>query len=181
MALIIGGINMFGRKKNLVIKYCKNESLMYPVDIKGDWVDLRACEGVEVYNYHDDCFAPLDTFYDDVAGNKYVLIEQGDLIKVPLGVCIELPNGFEAHVKPRSSLSKTTGLLNATSGIIDEGYCGDKDEWFVCFYATRNATLYLGERVAQFRIFKKQPKLNVIKVDKLSNKNRGGHGSSGRF
>ena len=95
-------------------------------------------------------------------------------------VAMQLPNGYEAHVVPRSSTFKTYGIIQTNSkGIIDESYCGDNDEWKMPVYATRNTVINFNERICQFRIVKKMPKLNIIKVDNLDNDDRGGFGSTG--
>jgi dUTP pyrophosphatase len=43
----------------------------------------------------------------------------------------------------------------------------------------RDTTIYEGDRICQFRIVKKQPKVEFIEVDELDSKDRGGFGSTG--
>lgn len=120
----------------------------------GDWVDLRAAETVEM--------------------------KQGEYRIISLGVSMRLPNGFEAHVVPRSSTFKNFGIILANSfGVIDNGYSGENDIWGFPAYATRDTVINKGDRIAQFRVMQRQPKLVFAKVDELSNKNRGGFGSTG--
>ena len=91
---------------NIRIKYFtdKIERLRY-VDGKSDWIDLRAAKEVE--------------------------LKQGEFALIPLGVAMELPKGYEAHVVPRSSTFKNFGIIQTNSmGVIDETYCGDNDQWF---------------------------------------------------
>jgi len=65
-------------------------------------------------------------------------------------------------------------------GIIDNNYCGNNDIWTFPAYATRDTVIYKGDRIAQFRIVKSQPRIKFVFVDKLKGKNRGGLGSTGR-
>lgn len=162
-------------KERVYIKYFKDGGAYNKLKYTGDWVDVHACQGFQVYN------EALGKFEDIPSLSSCCVVKRDTLVKIPLGFALQLPEGYEAIVKPRSSLSKNTGLIFATSGVIDEGYCGDNDQWFVVAYATRNATIYTGERIAQFRIQLKQPKLEFVEVEKLGNKDRGGHGSTGRF
>ena len=103
-----------------------------------------------------------------------------------LGVAMELPKGYEAHVVPRSSTFKKHGIIQANSmGIIDNSYCGDNDEWkFPAICLVENGTVIeKGTRICQFRIMKtmKNETGGVIltKVEHLGNVDRGGIGSTG--
>ncbi len=121
---------------------------------QGDWIDLRAAETI--------------------------LIVKGEFKYIPLGVAIQLPEGYEAIVAPRSSLFKRRGIIMTNSiGIMDESYCGDNDEWKFPAYATRDTLIPKGERICQFRIVKHQPEIKFEMVDTLGNPDRGGYGSTG--
>ena len=121
---------------------------------KGDWIDLRSAETVELKK-----------------GNHYL---------IHLGVAMEIPQGYEAHVLPRSSSFKKWGFLETNSmGIIDNDYKGDDDWWFMSVYATRDAVINKNDRIGQFRIMEKMPSIEFEVVDVLGNENRGGHGSTG--
>lgn len=110
-----------------------------------------------------------------------VELKAGESSKIPLGVAMMLPDGFEAHVAPRSSTFKNWGILQTNSvGIIDSSYCGDNDEWAMPVYATRDTTIEKGDRVCQFRLMEKQPVVNFKRVDKLNAPDRGGFGSTGK-
>lgn len=141
--------------KEIKIKYFnKNvEKLMY-IDGKSDWIDLRASETVE--------------------------LKKGDFKLIPLGVAMELPKGYEAHVVPRSSTFKNYGILQVNScGIIDGSYCGDEDMWRMPVYATRDTVIQENDRICQFRIVENQPQIQFTEVESLGNSNRGGFGSTG--
>jgi dUTP pyrophosphatase len=138
------------------IKYFSDEieKLTY-IDGKSDWIDLRASEEVE--------------------------LKAGDFKLIPLGVAMELPKGYEAHLLPRSSTFKTWGLLQTNSmGIVDCSYCGDNDMWRMPVYATRDTVVHVNDRIAQFRIMKNQPQISFAEVAHLGNEDRGGFGSTGK-
>ena len=137
------------------IKYfCKDLERIGKID-KGDWIDLRAAADIEM------------------AAGTFTLI--------PLGIGMILPEGYEAHVAPRSSTFKNFGIIQTNSvAVIDESYCGDNDEWNYPAYALRDTVIHKGDRICQFRIIKKQPEIEFIEVDALKEKDRGGFGSTGK-
>lgn len=138
------------------IKYFTDtiERLTY-IDGKSDWIDLRASEEVT--------------------------LKAGEFCLIPLGVAMELPEGYEAHVVPRSSTFKNYGIIQTNScGIIDGTYCGDDDMWRMPVYAVRDTVIHVNDRICQFRIFENQPKIRFDEVESLGNKNRGGFGSTGK-
>jgi len=121
---------------------------------KGDWIDLRAAETV--------------------------ILSPGERYTIPLGVAMKLPNGYEAHVAPRSSSFKQWGFLQTNSvGVVDSSYCGDNDQWVLLVYATRDAVINKNDRICQFRIMENQPNIEFEFVDKLDDQDRGGLGSTG--
>ena len=73
-------------KQTIRIKYFtdKIEKLTY-IDGKSDWIDLRAAEDVS--------------------------LKKGEFALIPLGIAMELPQGYEAHVVPRSSTFKNFGVI----------------------------------------------------------------------
>lgn len=122
---------------------------------KGDWIDLRSAEDVDLW--------------------------AGDFKIIPLGVSMKLPDGYEAHIVPRSSTFKNWGILQTNGmGIIDNSYSGDNDIWGIPVYATRNTSIKKGDRICQFRIVEKMQKPAIIEVDHLDGEDRGGFGSTGR-
>lgn len=136
------------------IKYLDETQTRISKIEKGDWIDLRAAEDISIIK------------------DEFKLI--------PLGIAMELPEGFEAHVVPRSSTFKNFGIVETNSmGIIDESYKGDNDFWFFPAYALRDTEIKKGERICQFRIMKKMPKVELVEVENLGNPDRQGHGSTG--
>lgn len=140
--------------KKIKIKY-HNEHLIPVHDITvGDWIDLRASETVHM--------------------------NAGEFKLISLGVSMQLPAGYEAHVVPRSSTYKTWGIIQANHmGVIDNSYCGDNDIWRFPAIATKETTIFENDRICQFRIVKKQPRIQFVKVNNLKGKDRGGFGSTG--
>lgn len=142
--------------KNIKIKYFsdKIEKLRY-IDGKSDWIDLRAAENVE--------------------------LKAGEFRLIPLGVAMKLPEGYEAHIVPRSSTFKNFGLIQTNHfGIVDETYCGDNDQWFMPVFAVRDTVIHVNDRICQFRIMEHQPTIVFEEVDVLEAKDRGGFGSTGK-
>ncbi len=142
--------------QNIKVKYFTEniEKLAY-IDGKSDWIDLRASEEVTLH--------------------------AGDFAFIPLGVAMQIPDGFEAHLAPRSSTFANWGILQVNSvGVIDGSYCGDNDMWKMPVYATRDTVIHINDRIAQFRIMKNQPKINFEQVEHLEGKDRGGFGSTGK-
>lgn len=123
---------------------------------KGDWIDLRT--------------------------NEDVYLREGEMKLIPLGVAMQLPEGYEAVLAPRSSTFKNFGILQTNAwGIIDESYCGDEDEWKFPAYATRDINIPVGSRICQFRIQKKMPEVEFEICESLGNESRKGFGSSGIY
>ena len=143
---------MLSNTKVLRIKFIDE---IYSIEKHGDWFDLRTIEDVKM--------------------------ERGDFKYISLGVCIELPKGYEAIVAPRSSTFKNFGIIQANSiGIIDETYNGDNDVWhFPAYCLWRETLIPAGTRLCQFRIIEHQPNLAFAISSELGNKDRGGLGSTG--
>lgn len=141
--------------KTINIKYHNSDLKKIEKIEIGDWIDLRAAEDVE--------------------------LKAGDFKIISLGVSMKLPERYEAHIVPRSSTFKTWGVIQANSmGIIDNSYSGTNDIWRFPAYATRDTKIKVNDRLCQFRIVKKQPKVELIEVDKLDDIDRGGFGSTGK-
>ena len=138
----------------LQIKYHNEEIEKIKKIDKGDWIDLRAAEKVE--------------------------LKQGDFALISLGVSMKLPDGYEAYLAPRSSTFKTWGIIQTNSiGVVDNSYSGNNDIWKMPVYATRDTVINVNDRICQFRIMPKMPVLDVEEVDNLEGPDRGGFGSTG--
>lgn len=117
----------------------------------------------------------------DLRAAKDVTMKKGQFKLIPLGVAMQLPDGYKANVYPRSSTFKNFGIIMVNSvGQIDESYCGDTDQWMFPAYALRDTVIHKNDRICQFEIQKKQPQIEFVEVDSLGNKPRGGIGSTGK-
>ena len=116
----------------------------------------------------------------DLRAARDVELKAGEFALIPLGVAMELPKGYEAHVVPRSSTFKNFGVIQTNHmGVIDETYCGDNDQWFFPAYALRDTVIHVNDRICQFRIMEHQPSFSFEETDCLGNQDRRGHGSTG--
>lgn len=121
----------------------------------GDWIDMRSAVDIE--------------------------LKKGEFKLIPLGVAMQLPEGYEAHVVPRSSTFKNFGIIQTNHmGIIDNSYCGANDQWHFPAYALRDTVIHKNDRICQFRIEKIQPHVEFVEADLSGNDDRGGIGSTGK-
>lgn len=149
-----------------------NKECMPEIISKGDWIDLKIWESFSVNKVKTPVYQMLS-----------------------LGVAMQLPDGYEAIIVPRSSTFKKYGIMLANSvGIIDNAYCGNGDIWgFPALIFKDNTTIPSFERICQFRIQLSQKAtiwqkiknlfysgIEFEVVDNLTNPNRGGFGSTGR-
>ena len=141
--------------EKLKIRYISKEieKLRY-IDGVSDWIDLRCAEEVE--------------------------LKQGEWRLIRLGIAVELPKGYEAHIVPRSSTFRNFGIIQTNHmGVVDHSYCGDEDEWKYPVLAMRDTVIHVNDRICQFRIMKNQPKLVFEEVEHLGGESRGGFGTTG--
>ena len=141
--------------KEIKIKYLNDEiTRLEYIDGKSDWIDLRAAEEVE--------------------------LKAGEFKLIHLGVAMQLPEGYEAHIVPRSSTFKKWGIIQTNHcGIVDNTYCGPNDWWRMPVFALRDTKIEVHDRICQFRIQKNQPTLVFNEVEEMEADNRGGFGSTG--
>ena len=141
--------------KELKVKYFAEDLEELRCVPGSDWVDLRAAEEV--------------------------VMGAGEFRLIPLGIAVALPEGYEAHVVPRSSTFQNYGLLQTNSmGVVDGSYRGDGDQWRWPAYATRDVRIPKNTRLCQFRIVENQPLLVFTRAERLEGPDRGGFGSTGR-
>jgi len=141
-------------KLQIKIKYLDDSITKLEKITIGDWIDLRSAEDI--------------------------VMKQFDFKLIHLGVAMQLPEGYEANIVPRSSTYKNFGILQTNSfAVIDESYCGDNDWWRYPVVALKDTEIKKGDRICQFRINKKMSGLEIMEVEMLGNKDRNGLGSTG--
>ncbi len=134
--------------------------------------------------YHDPSLEKLEKIptgdWIDLRSAVDITIPQGSSAVISLGISLELPPGFEAHLAPRSSTFRNFGLIVTNSfGIIDNSYRG---VWGLPVFALdRDSVVEKNQRICQFRVMAVQPQLNFEEVETLSETLRGsgGFGSTG--
>ena len=142
--------------EKIIIKYFSDKiEKLHPIAGRSDWIDLRSSEDVT--------------------------LKAGEYRLIRLGVGMKLPDGYEAHVVPRSSTFKNFGIIQVNhQGVIDSSYCGDGDEWMMPVLAMRDTKISVNDRICQFRIMENQPEILFEETEELGGENRGGFGSTGR-
>ena len=145
------------------VKYFSDDIPRLTINPKGDLIDLYAAEDV--------------------------VINEMDEAMIPLGVAMELPEGFRANLLPRSSTFKKWGIIVTNSvGMIDHSYCGDTDEWKLAVFCLKArdfvnskccTIIHKGDKIAQFEIVPIMPEIELQEVDHLGNEDRGGFGTTG--
>ena len=139
----------------LKVKYFDKEIEKIKKINKGDWIDLRSAADI--------------------------FLTKGQFALIPLGVGMVLPEGYEAHIAPRSSTFKNWKILQVNSvGVVDNSYSGDADQWMMPVFATEDTEIKKNDRICQFRIEKHQPTISFEEVDHLNGEDRGGIGSTGK-
>lgn len=148
-----GNIEVTRAPRKILIKYFEGAVKIEKIQ-KGDWIDLRA--------------------------NEDVALKKGDFTIIKLGVAMKLPDGYEAHIAPRSSTTKKFGIIQANSvGVVDNSYSGPNDQWGMPVVAVRDTEIHRGDRICQFRIMEVQPAIEFVESDLGGNADRGGFGSTG--
>ena len=165
------------------------EGCMPEIIEQGEWIDLKLAETTHLMPPQA---GTLKKKQEQLQTLSYRNVT-GEVTYLPLGVAMEIPKGFEAHILPRSSTPKKLGIIEANSqGIVDNSFCAETDEWKFPAIAIRETTIEKGTRICQFRIQLSQKAtfwqklkwlfsngIKLVQVDSLNNEARGGFGSSG--
>ena len=137
----------------ITVQYLNDSVKRLSIEKKGDWIDMYAAETVE--------------------------LKQGEQKLIHLGVAMKLPEGYEAHLVPRSSTFKKWGIIQANHvGIIDNSYSGPEDWWKMSVIAMRDTVINKDDKICQFRIVERQPRIHFVE-GKMTDPSRGGFGSTG--
>jgi len=144
--------------------------------------------GPPVKIYRKDKNAALPRYATDGAAGadveafipQEITLKPGERKKIPTGLVLEIPEGWEAQVRPRSGLALKYGItvLNAP-GTIDSDYRGEL-EIILANFGAEPYTVHNGDRIAQL-VFAPAPQLCMEDAEELNNTRRsgGGFGSTG--
>ena len=145
--------------ENILIKYLNESKDLYKIE--------KATKGSAGFDLLASITEPLE-------------LNSGKSLLIPCGFSLQMPNHFEAQVRPRSGLAlKNSITVLNTPGTIDSDYRGE-----ICVILINHGQISFkisrGMRIAQI-IFKETPKVNLVEVDELDNTKRGsgGFGSTG--
>lgn len=177
-------VNVNNMKLKIKVKVL-TEGCMPEINPSGDWIDLRSAQDVDIRA------AQAGVQYQE-NNEKYrdVIIP---VTYIPLGVVMELPQGFEAIIASRSSGPKKLKVFIPNGqGIVDNVYNGNDDQWHYVASPMENASIKKGDRICQFRIQLSQKAtmwqklkwlfssgIKLVEVNDLGDENRGGFGTSG--
>lgn len=113
--------------------------------------------------------------------NAPISLQPLERVLIPTGLFLEIPQGLEAQIRPRSGLAIKQGLtcLN-TPGTIDADYRGEIKVILINL-SNEIQTIQDGERIAQM-VFQEVTQINWVTVDQLNNTDRGagGFGHTGK-
>lgn len=158
---------------------------------KGEWIDLYSAQKITLKSGTSESLKRKT-----INGVEYRTRDvELPVYKIPLGIAMALPEGYEAIIAPRSSTSINFGIIQANSpGIIDSSYRGNDDEWHFAAIPLTTTTINTKDKICQFRIQLSQKatiwqkikwlftnKIEFEWVDKLSGENRGGFGTTGKL
>ncbi len=110
-----------------------------------------------------------------------IVLKPNDRIAVPTGLFLEIPDGYEAQIRPRSGLALKHGIgLPNSPATIDSDYRGEL-KVIIMNYSTEDFIIHLGDRIAQM-VFARYEKVEWESVATLSETQRGegGFGHTGK-
>lgn len=175
----------------MTIKILEKTPGCAPVNLLvGDWFDLTLAEDVSLKGPHAKTLHRYKQKEEQIERLRDVAF---DSAIVKLGICAEVPKGYECVIVPRSSTFKKYGIIQSNHlGVVDYSYNSDEDEWKMPIVAMRKTFIPKGTRIAQFRVQLSQKatvwqkikwlfsnSIKFKKVTKLHNEKRGGFGSTG--
>lgn len=121
------------------------------------------------------------SFAFDFLARETVTISPRSIELIPGNVIIECPQDMALLILPRSSSPRKKSLMFPHSvGLIDRDYCGPDDEILIQVYnfSDEEVTVEKGERIAQ-GLFTQTQKIEFEEVEHITDKSRGGFGSTG--
>jgi dUTP pyrophosphatase len=110
-----------------------------------------------------------------------VILQPMERVLVPTGLFIEMPEGYEAQVRPRSGLAIRQGITCLNSpGTVDSDYRGEIKIILINLSGEKQI-IQSGDRIAQL-VFQKIERIIWKESDSLNEtqRNKGGFGSTGK-
>lgn len=145
----------------LIVKICK----------------VEGCEDLPLPRYMTPGASGMDLF---AAVNEPIMIPPKEFKVVPLGIRLEIPEGYEAQVRPRSGLAAKhgIGILNSP-GTIDSDYRGEV-KVILFNFGKENFIVKRGDRIAQM-VISRVIKAELVESDRFeaSSRSNGGFGHTG--
>jgi len=117
----------------------------------------------------------------DLAARVETLIPAKSMVRVPLNIALQLPEGTWALLAARSSLHKK-GLMMANGiGVGDSDYRGNNDEYQAALYNSTDTdvTVEKGERIVQLIILS-YDRVTFEEIKQFTEPDRGGFGTTGK-
>lgn len=141
----------------------------HPFDIKLEY---------HIPNYATEHSAGLDI---SSASKETIIIKPEEYKIIPTNLVVEIPDGYEGQIRPRSGLALRYGITVLNSpGTIDADYRGEIKVLLIN-HGKKDFSVEFGDRIAQLIITSYQ-KVNLVLSDKISDTERGtgGYGSTGK-
>jgi dUTP pyrophosphatase len=111
----------------------------------------------------------------DLRARQRTVIRPRERVRIPTGIAIALPDGYEAQVRPRSGLALEAGITLANApGTVDADYRGEVSVILVNL-GEAPATVERGDRIAQL-VVQRLPHVRFEEVDSLPATERGAGG-----
>ena len=117
---------------------------------------------------------PTSVLNDNYSGSNYVIVSPNERMLIPTGVFVEIPEGYEIQVRPRSGKSLKKGL-NVILGTVDSNYRGEIGV-IVHNISSSNFVITEGEEIAQIVLCPVVHGWETEEVESLSETERGDKG-----
>jgi len=119
----------------------------------------------------------------DLRSNKKITLGPLERDLVPTGLFVNIPEGYEIQVRPKSGLAIKKGLsVVNTPGTVDQGYTGEIQVILINL-SNETHTIEIGDKIAQAVLCPVVPGkyVDLVQINKVTNKDRGenGFGSTG--
>ena len=138
---------------------------------------IKGCEDLPLPSYMTPSSSGMDLF---AAVGDEVMIKPGEIKLIPCGFMMELPEGYEAQIRPRSGLALKYGITVLNSpGTIDADYRGEV-KVILINHGKHDFTVKRGDRIAQM-VLSEVIKAEFIEAEvlEITERGKGGFGHTG--